>query len=400
MMLCLYMIFDLRENQMKISTKRWIWEHDDYPHFPYNKDRIKEKLRNAEYLRGLLAGILSFANKEDLDQLEISSITDEIIGTSQIEGEYLRRESVKDSVANAINNEYTSSKDLSTRHTDNLAELTLDSYRNNEPLSIERLHGWHNAIFTHTDGYEGIKKITIGAFRDYDNMRVVENIFGREGKVVKYIAPPHHLIEKDIEALIAYCNTSDEDPYIKSALAHLWFVSIHPYDDGNGRISRAIADFILSRDTQDEYKIYSMANAIYAKRVEYYNTLDMTTDLHKNRHYDFTLWIEWNIDILISALERAHNNILFIIKKTKFWDKYREVKLTKKHIAFLDTFIDGLSQRKKNEFSNNDYRSITGASPVTASRHIKKLLDCGCIRKLEGKAKRNASYTLLLDGEN
>jgi Fic family protein len=382
---------------MTNKTKRWIWEHSNYPNFPYDKDRITEKLRKAEYLRGLLAGILSFANKKDLDQLEITSITDEIIGTSQIEGEYLRRESVKDSVANAINSEYTSSKDMSTRHTDNLAELTLDSFRNNEPLSIERLHGWHNAIFSHTSGYEGINKITIGEFRDYDNMRVVENIFGREGKIVKYIAPPHNLIKTDIEALIEYCNTSDEEPYIKSALAHLWFVTIHPYDDGNGRISRAIADFILSRDTEDEYKIYSMANEIYSKRVEYYNTLDMTTDLHKNRHYDFTLWIEWNIDILINALERAHDNILFIIKKTKFWDKYRDAKLTKKHIQFLDTFINGLSKRKKNEFSNNDYRRITGASPVTASRHIKKLLEYGCIKKIEGKAKRNASYTLIFD---
>jgi len=379
------------------STKKWIWEHDDYPNFPYDRDRMIEKLRKAEYLRGLLAGILSFAKKEDLEQLEITSITDEIIGTSQIEGEYLRRESVKDSVANAINNEYTSVKDLSTRHTDDLTELTLDSYRNNEPLSIERLHGWHNAIFAHTAGYEGVKKITIGAFRDYDNMRVVENLFGREGQVVKYIAPPHRLIQKDIEALIEYCNTSDEEPYIKSAIAHLWFVSIHPYDDGNGRISRAIADYILSRDTQDEYKIYSMATAIYAKRTEYYSTLDMITNLHKNRHYDFSLWIEWNIDILIDALEKAHKNILFIIKKTKFWDKHREVKLTKKHIQFLDAFIDSFSKNKKNKFSNNDYREITGVSSVTASRHIKKLLECGCIKKIEGKAKRNASYTLIFD---
>ncbi len=396
-------IYDIHiksENRMTNSKKKWIWEHADYPNFPYDKDRIKEKLRRVEYLRGLLAGILSFANKKDLDQLEITSITDEIIGTSQIEGEYLRRESVKDSVANAINSEYTSAKDMSTRHTDNLAELTLDSYRNNEPLSLERLHGWHNAIFANTSGYEGIKKITIGAFRNYDDMKVVENLFGREGKIVKYIAPPHHLITKDIEALIEYCNTSDENPYIKSALAHLWFVSIHPYDDGNGRISRAIADYILSRDTQDEYKIYSMATAIYAKRVEYYNTLDMTTNLRKNRHYDFTLWIEWNIDILISALEKSHKNILFIIKKTKFWDKYREVKLTKNHIQFLDAFIDGLLKSKKNEFSNNDYRKITGASSVTASRHIKKLLECGCIRKIEGKAKRNASYTLIFDEAN
>ena len=384
---------------MTNSTKKWIWEHEKYPYFPYDKEKIKEKLRKVEYLRGLLSGILLFANKKDFDEIEIASITDEIINTSQIEGEYLRRESVRDSVAKAINREYTSAEDMSTRHTDNLVALMLDSQRNNEPLSVERLHGWHNALFANTSGYEGVRKINVATFRDYDDMKVIENSFGRGGEVVKYIAPPQHLIEKDIDAIIAYCNTSDEDPYIKSALTHLWFVSIHPYDDGNGRISRAIADYILSRDTQEEHKIYSMSTAIYAKRGEYYNTLDMTTNLHKNRHYDFTLWIEWNIDILISALERSHESILFIIKKTKFWDRCRDVKLTRQHISFLEVFIDGLSKEKNNKFTNTDYREITGASPVTASRHIKKLLEYGCIEKVEGKAKRNASYMLLFDEE-
>jgi Fic family protein len=385
---------------MTHSGKKWIWEHDDYPHFPYDKAKVTEKLRKAEYLRGLLAGMLSFANQEDLDQLEITSITDEIIGTSQIEGECLRRESVKDSVANAINSEYTSEKDLSTKHTDDLTELALDSFRNDEPLSLERLHSWHTAIFANIPAYDDTDKITIGTFREYDEMRVVENLFNRKGKVVKYVAPPHRMIKKDIEALLDYCNSSDEEPYIKSALAHLWFVSIHPYDDGNGRVSRAIADYILSSDTQDEYKIYSMANAIYAKREEYYRVLDMTTNLYKNRHYDFTLWIEWNLDILIDALEKSHKNIQLIIKKTKFWDKHREVKLTKKHILFLDNFMEELSRNKKNAFSNQDYRKVTGVSPVTASRHIKRMLECGCIKMMEGKARRNASYTIVFDDEN
>lgn len=382
---------------MKNDTKKWIWEHSVYPQFPYDKNKLKEKLRKIEYLRGLISGILSFADKTDIDELEIASITDEIINTSQIEGKYLRRESVRDSVANAINRSYTSSEDMSTRHTDDLTQLMLDSTRNNEPLSVERLHGWHNALFSNTHEYEGIKKINIATFRDYDDMKVVENTFGRGGQTVKYIAPPSKHIDKDIEALLQYCNTSDENPYVKSALVHLWFVTIHPYDDGNGRISRAIADYTLSADISEAYKIYSMSTAIYAKRAEYYETLDMTTNLHKNRQYDFTLWIEWNIDILVSALQNTHENILFIIRKTKFWDRHRGAKLTKQHILFLNSFIDSLARGNKNSFSNNDYRDITKASPVTASRHIKKLLEYGFIKKVEGTAKRNASYILLFD---
>lgn len=382
---------------MTNTTKKWIWEHRDYPNFPYDKEKLKEKLRQVEYLRGMISGILSFADKTDIDELEITNITDEIISTSQIEGEYLRRESVRDSVAKAINRSYTSSEDMSTRHTDDLTQLMLDSTRNTEPLSVERIHGWHNALFSNTNEYEGVKKINIATFRNYDDMKVVENIFGREGQTVKYIAPPYKFIDKDIEALLLYCNTSDENPYIKGALIHLWFVSIHPYDDGNGRISRAMADYTLSTDTSEKYKIYSMSTAIYAKRVEYYKTLDMTTNLHKNRHYDFTLWIEWNIDILISALENTHENILFIIKKTKFWDRHRGAKLTKPHVQFLNSFIDSLARGNKNSFSNNDYRDITKVSPVTASRHIKKLLEYGFIEKVEGTANRNARYVLLFD---
>ena len=385
---------------MTNSTKKWIWEHEDYPNFPYDKEKLAEKLKRVEYLRGLISGILAFANKKDIDELEIANLTNEIVNTSQIEGEHLRRESVRDSVAKAINQAYISSEDMSTRHTDNLVALMLDSNRNNESLSIERLHGWHNALFANNSGYEGIKKINIGQFRDYDDMKVVENAFSREGTKVKYVAPPHDLIEKDIESFIKYCNESDDDPYIKSALAHLWFVSIHPYDDGNGRISRAIADFILSRDMKEEHKIYSISTTIYTKRGAYYEILDMTTNLHKNRYFKFTRWIEWNLDILISALEKSHEDVMFIVKKTKFWDRCKTVKLSKEQGVFLSTFIDKLSQGNKNEFSNADYREITDTIPMTANRHIKKLLEYGCIEEIAGKGGRSTSYRLLFNTED
>lgn len=272
----------------------------------------------------------------------------------------------------------------------------LDSHKNNKPLFIERLHGWHNALFANSSGYEGVKKINIAQFRDYDDMKVVENAFSRSGSIVKYVAPPYHLIEEDIEALIRYCNENEDDPYIKSAIAHLWFVSIHPYDDGNGRISRAIADYILSRDLNEEHKIYSMSTTIYAKRAEYYEVLDETTNLHKNRHYDFTHWIDWNLAILISALEKSYEDVLFIVKKAKFWDRCKRAKLNNEQTMFLDAFISKLSQCNENEFSNTDYREMTGTIPMTASRQIKKLIDHKLIAKIDGKAGRSTSYKVLI----
>ncbi len=178
--------------------KKWIWEHENYPNFSYDRERLSEKLKRAEYLRGLVSGVLAIANKDELDELEITNLTNEIINTSQIEGEYLRRDSARDSVAKAINQAYISSEDMSTRHTDNLVALMLDCHRNNELLSVERLHGWHNALFANSGSYEGVKKINIAQFRDYDDMKVIENVFNRAGGIVKYLAPPH-LLKKDID---------------------------------------------------------------------------------------------------------------------------------------------------------------------------------------------------------
>lgn len=378
-------------------TKKWIWEHENYPHFQYDKEKLSKKIKQAEYLRGLISGILAFASNKEMEELEIAALTNEIISTSQIEGEYLRRESVRDSVAKAINQSYISSEDMSTRHTDNLVALMLDCHRNNKPLTIERLHGWHNALFADSSGYDGVRKINVGKFRDYDDMKVIENAFGREGAIVKYVAPPHETIHKDMESFLAYCNESDDDPYIKSALAHLWFVSIHPYDDGNGRISRAIADFILSRDLNEEHKFYSMSATIYSKRASYYDALDATTNLHKNRHFDFTHWLEWNIDILTSALDRSHEDVGFIIKKAKFWDKHRTAELNKDQLDFLAVLIDKLAHGNKNEFSNSDYRNVTGVIPMTANRHIAKMLEFGCIEEVEGKGGRSTSYRLCFE---
>jgi Fic family protein len=396
----IYTIHNISENIMTGTIKKWLWEHENYPNFSYKKERLSEKLKRSEYLRGLVSGVLSIANKDEFDELEITNLTNEIINTSQIEGEYLRRDSVRDSVAKAINQAYVSSEDMSTRHTDNLVALMLDSTRNNELLSVERLHGWHNALFANNGDYEGVKKINIAKFRDYDDMTVIENAFDRAGGVVKYLAPPHHLLDNDIDALIKYCNENNDDPYIKSALAHLWFVSIHPYDDGNGRISRAIADYVLSRDLKEEHKIYSMSTTIYTKRADYYDMLDMTTNLHKNRHFDFTNWIEWNIDILISTLEKAHEDVLFIVKKAKFWDRCKTIKLSKGQALFLDTYINKHSQGSNCEFSNIDYSEITKAIPMTAYRQINKMIEFGLISKVEGKGGRSTSYRILFDTEN
>ncbi len=377
------------------NTKKWIWESERYPEFPHNKDKLLDKIGKIEHLKGQIDGILSFVSEKELDAIEIANITEEIMGTSAIEGEYLQRESVRDSVSKKINSNYLSSENHATRHTDALADLLLDCLKNSKILTKERLHGWHNALFSNTQYGDNIKKITIASFRDYDDMKVIENTFARGGATVKYMAPPFRAIEDDIQRLLEYCNKSEENPYIKSAIVHLWFVSIHPYDDGNGRISRALADFVLAHDTAERYKAYSISTAILVNRATYYEILDETTNLFKNRHYDFTAWIVWHMDTLIVALQKSLEDVRFIVKKTKFWDKHRDKRLNTRQVKVLEKMIDDLSQNQPSILTTKHYKEITQALQLTASRDIKSLLEQGIIQKVEGKGGRSASYALL-----
>ncbi len=377
-----------------MEAKRWIWEDDRFPAFPFDRSRIEPQLQRIAYLRGVLDGVLAVANDAEVDEIEISSLTDEIVSSSEIEGEYLQRESVRDSIAMAINRDLVSAASATTHHTDNLAALILDSSRNPAPMSLTRLHGWHNALFEGAGGYGGIQMIRRAVFRDYDDMKVVENRFGRAGTVVKYVAPPHDRIADTIAQLIDYCNHDPEDPAIKSAIAHLWFVAVHPYDDGNGRIARTLADRLLYGEGSQA--LFSVSTSIVQHHSAYYALLDRTTDLHKNRHYDFTPWIAWNLTMLIGALEATYERVRLIIRKVKFRDRCREGALTEAQREFLEVFVGALRPEGPWTFGNADYRTITHTSPVTASRQIRKLLDQGCIQVVEGSGGRSRVYEVVL----
>lgn len=168
-------------------------------------------------------------------------------------------------------------------------------------------------------------------------------------------------------------------------------------DDGNGRISRAIADYIFAHDTNEKYKVYSVSTAIYTGRREYYDMLDQTTNLYKNRYYDFTDWIVWHTNMLIMALQSSLDDVGFIIEKAKFWDRHRHQKFNERQVQVLKKLISNLSKGKLSQISPKSYREITGTSQVTASRDIKYLVEMECLRKVEGKGGRSTSYTLVFE---
>lgn len=382
-------------NMTDNNVKKWIWQHDEYPHFKYDIKQLTNILNSVEYNRGLLDGVSQLFNDKDVTNIELETLLDEAISTSEIEGEVLKRDSVRASLLKKLSNEFDTTKDTSTHQTDGLVDILIDTSINKKPLTKERLHGWHNSLFL--TGYSGLSKINIATFRDHDDMKVVSGAIGQEK--VHYLAVPKDAIDEDIDKLLQWCNTSNDNTYIKSAIAHLWFVSIHPYDDGNGRIARAITDYILSKQdaVHSKFKLYSISMAINNDRRGYYEILDNTTNLFINRNFDFTPWLLWHLNILNNALLKANDNIKYVIQKTKFWDKHRNNNLNERQVKVLNKVLNLGAENFEGGINTKKYTSIVKKSKATVVRDIQELVEKKCIKQVEGTSGRNVRYEINFD---
>ena len=279
------------------EIKKWIWQHDKFPHFNYNSAKFLSLVSEISNKSGKLEGILESIKEYDNNFLEIDSSTKEIIESSQIEGEVLNRDSVRSSILKRLD-KLDELKDYSTKETDGLVELLVDSAKNHKPLTHERLFGWHNALFS--SGYSGLYKIEVAKYRT-EEISVVSQKDAKEK--IHYTAPPPQKVLAAMEEFLAYVNNSDENPYIKAAVAHLWFLTIHPFDDGNGRIARTITNYILSKELSFEHCYFSISTAIANEKKNYYELLEKTQKLLSNKELNIELWIEWHLKMIQSAIE-------------------------------------------------------------------------------------------------
>jgi len=378
---------------MKENIIKWIWQHKDYPNFKYDKLKLTDLLTQIEYNRGILDGVSKLVSSDDIVKVEIEALTDEAINTSLIEGEILRRESVHSSFRKKLDKDFDARNDkYSTIATDNLVEILIDSNLNKGSLNKERLHSWHNCLFEHTR-YNKLNKIDIAKFRNHSDMEVVSGAIGYEK--VHYRAVSVEKIDEDIENFLKYCNENTENIYIKAALVHIWFVIIHPYDDGNGRIARAIIDYILSQNSSStQFKLYSISTAINKDRKGYYGILDKTTNLFLNKEFSLTPWIIWHLNILNSAMKEALKNIEYLIQKTNFWNKHRNKALNERQIKVLNKILDIESENFEGGLNTKKYIALTKVSKATAVRDISQLVEFGCIKQIVGTAGRNIRYEI------
>jgi len=368
--------------------KIWIWQDDNYPNFKYDKDALASSLLSVAQNSGRLDGILTMLGVQKSNALKVESSINEIVTSSQIEGEVLDRQSVRSSILKKIDGRAIK-KDTSTKHTDGLVAMFMDSSTNHSPLTIERLNGWHNTLFP--DGYSGLYKINVAKFRE-EEMSVVSYKQGREQ--THYIAPPPDTLTKEMDAFLEFVNTSQEEPYTKAAIAHFWFVTIHPYDDGNGRIARAITNYILSKELGLNDGYYSISTAIVEDKKRYYDLLEHSQKLMYNKNLEITQWILWHTQMINKAIEISLQQVQIAIQKADFWDRARKYPLNTRQIKVLNRLLDAGVDGFEGGLSTKKYISIAKTSPATAKRDIADLVSKNLISQVDGTAGRSVRYVV------
>jgi len=372
-----------------MKKQKWIWEHDEYPNFKYNKEKLEPLLRDIAYEQGKLKSFMLLMDERSSKYSLAQTLENEIIASCEIEGEILNRQSVRSSIKQKLGLE-SQQHYKALKKEDNYVDILIDANTNyDEDLTLDKLFGWHHGMFE--KGYSGFAKIKVAEFRGEGAMQVVSGDYGKEE--IHYEAPAHENLEKEINDFIKWFNNTPTT-LEKASLTHLWFVIIHPFDDGNGRITRALTDRVLSKFEQSSFsKIYTMSKSIYEDRRGYYEALDKTTGrFAKDDPLDITYWMEWFFKTLHHALLDAGKQLNYIVEKTKFWDAHREDELNARQTKVLNRLLDIGSENFKGDLSKKKYVKIADTAETNASRDIADLLAKRCIKKVEGTTGRGTRY--------
>ncbi|HXI87220.1 MAG TPA: Fic family protein, partial [Parvularculaceae bacterium] len=339
----------------------YIHELPDWPQFRWDHKALAEPLAAVRHRQGRLLGRmegLGFALK---GEALLSTLTEDVLKSSEIEGEVLDRDQVRSSIARRLGIDI-GALTPADRHVEGVVEMVLDATQKfTDPLTDDRLFGWHAALFP--TGRSGMHKIVVGAWRDDKSgpMQVVSGAIGRER--VHYEAPTAARTPAEMAAFLKWFNNGrDIDPALKAGVAHLWFVTIHPFDDGNGRIARAIADMQLARSEGSSQRFYSMSSQIRAERNAYYEILERS----QKRDLDITEWLAWFLDCLGRAIDGAEEILAGVLKKKRFWDRHKTANLNERQRDMLNRLLNGF----EGKLTSSKWAKIEKCSPDTALRDI------------------------------
>ncbi|HDO1314281.1 TPA: Fic family protein [Aeromonas veronii] len=369
----------------------WIWQQADWPHFRWQDSEVLPRLRQVQRRQGILIG--SHSRLGNPDQT-LDTLLANIIASSAIEGERLNAQSVRSSLARRLGSSQTQSYPVSER-SEGLAAMMLDAIDNHEqPLTIERLYQWHRWLFPANEW--SVQRLNVGQLRGDEPMQVVSGRVDRP--TVHFEAPPRAALDDQLAEFIPWFNQTQHDPtmdpLLRAAIIHFWFVTLHPVDDGNGRLTRALTDLALSQADSHSIRLYAMSVAILELRGDYYRALESA----QRGSLDITSWICWFLDTLDYSIELALQVIDRSLAKTFFWLRHCNDDLSPEQTKVLNRLLDGGEQGFENGINASQYQKVAGVSKPTATRHLAALVEKGCIEKLPGGG-RNTRYQIRLHTE-
>ncbi len=360
----------------------YIWQRPDWPRFRWDAETLLVPLGRLSHLHGLLQGRMSALGFENKTRSALVSMTQDLVGSSEMEGVTLNPQSVRSSLARRLGIEEDGFL-AEDHYVEGLVDVMMDAVRNcRTPLSAERLFDWHAALFP--TGRSGMHRISVASWRNGDEpMQVVSGAIGHER--VHYEAPPSKLVPSEMERLMEWCNGADESPFILAALTHLWFVTIHPFDDGNGRLSRTLADMMLARLEENGARYYSMSAEINRRKRDYYDILERT----QKGDLEITAWMLWFFECLEAAIRRALATLDRTLQKGAYWDRHRDVEVNERQRKVLNRLWDGFDGK----LTSSKWAKICRCSQDTALRDIQGLLSKGLLRQ-SPEAGRSTHYLL------
>jgi Fic family protein len=360
----------------------YIHERKEWPEFKWNQAKLAPLLAEARHWQGRLIGRMEALGFQLREEATLQTLTQDVVKTSEIEGEKLDAAQVRSSVARRMGMDIGALPPID-RNVEGIVEVMLDATRKHDaPLTQERLFAWHSALFP--AGRSGMRRIVAGAWRTKDSgaMQVVSGPIGRE--TVHYEAPGHDLLKKEMSRFIKWCNAaSDIDQVLKSALAHFWFVTIHPFEDGNGRLARAIADLMLARSEKTRQRFYSMSSQIQRERKDYYLVLE---DCQKGT-LDITPWMEWHLNCLKRAIGASEKILAAVLVKAGFWKAHAGESFNDRQRKVINRLLDGF----EGKLTSTKWAKLTKCSQDTALRDISDLLNRQILTKDEAGG-RSTNY--------
>lgn len=367
----------------------YIWQYPEWPSFTWNDSRLIALLSEVRNLEGKIQGMMDGLGFNVQSMTALNVMTEDVLRSNEIEGVILNSDKVRSSIAKHLGID-TAGLPQPDRYTEGVVQIMMDAVTNcNKPLTPERLFNWHAALFP--TGRSGMYPITVGAYRTGgEPMQIVSGAMGKEK--VHYEAPPSDVVPDMMTDFLRWINSDNTvtDPVLKAAVAHLWFVTIHPFDDGNGRLTRTITDMQLAKADGFHLRFYSMSAEILREKKTYYEILEHTT----SNSTDITEWLEWFLNTMKSSILRAEETVKRVVSKSSFWQRRREIPMNERQVKMVNMLWDGFTGK----LTSSKWAKITKTSQATALRDITDLIEKG-ILTAAADGGRSSNYLLKDDAD-